>query len=120
MCGKSYSFWLCPHISFSFFPMFEADLCPEHIRFFTIFSFKCYMVLALNATKTNFDCATTCSFLEAHEKLSEKLDNMGQDLTKKLKFKLKLKKGLHGRAVPALDDGLKGATGNLGLEASKR
>ncbi|KAL6174798.1 hypothetical protein ACLB2K_051443 [Fragaria x ananassa] len=55
------------------------------------------------------------SFLEAHEKLSEKLDNMGQDLTKKLR----LKKGLHGRAVPVLDDGLKGAAGNLVLEASK-
>ncbi|XP_050377957.1 uncharacterized protein LOC126795165 [Argentina anserina] len=59
------------------------------------------------------------SFLQAHEKLSEKLDNLGQDLTKKLKVKLKLKKGFHGCAVPVLDDGLKSDPGNLVFEASK-
>ncbi|XP_040366927.1 uncharacterized protein LOC112176958 isoform X2 [Rosa chinensis] len=59
------------------------------------------------------------SFLQAHEKHSKKLDNMGQDLTEKLKVKLKLKKGLHGRPVPVRDDGLKGDAGNLVLEASK-
>lgn len=45
---------------------------------------------------------------------------MGQDLTKKLKFKLKLQNGLHGCAVPVGDDGLKGDSGNVVLEASKR
>lgn len=96
--------------------MLEANLHTERIRLCTIISFKCYIILSL----LKFDLTITCSFIQAHEKLSKRLDNIGQDLTKKLKLKLKLQNGLHGRAVPVGDDGLKGDSGNLVLEASKR
>lgn len=72
------------------------------------------MMPSLNVTKLNFDLMIRCSF-QAQEKLSSPFVNLGEDVTNRLKFKLKR---LAMRSVGC--ESPKGDARQLVLEASKR